>query len=89
MTRSHPIIALDSRRRHNHYADFHRARQGYDLDIYYTALRHAEHRANLKYEQQSIHAMLEHKLFRPGTKLFLESRRRDLASQIHNSLGHM
>ena len=89
MTRSHPIVALDSRRRHNQYADFHRTRQRYDLDIYYTALRHAEHRANLKYEQQRIDAMLRHKLFRPGTEVFLESRRKKLAAQIGNSLGHM
>ena len=89
MTRSHPIAALDSRRRQSHYADCHRTKQRYELDVYYTALRHAGHRANLKYEQQSINAMLEHKLFRPGTKPFLESRRRDLASQTHNSLRHM
>ena len=89
MTRSHPIIALDSRRRYSHYADFHRAKQRLELDVYYTALRNAEHCANLKCEQQRIDAMLEHKLFRPNIKLFLESRRRHLASQIGNSLGQM
>ena len=89
MTRSHPIIALDNRRRHSHYADFHRAKKRYELDVYYTALRNQEHRANLKYEQQRIDAMLAHKLFRPGTEVFLHRRRNDLAAQIGNSLGHM
>ena len=89
MTRSHPIVALDGRLRQGHYADVHRAKQRYELDVYYTALRHAGHRANLAYEQQRIDAMLEHKLFRPGAKPFLESRRRNLAAQMGNSLGHM
>ena len=82
MTRSHPIVALDSRRRHNHYADFHKAKQRCELDVYYAALRHAEHRANLKYEQQSIDAMLEHKLFRPSTEVFMARRRNSLAAKI-------
>ena len=89
MTRSHPIIALDSRRRHSHYADFHKAKQRFELDVYYTGLRDAERRANLKYERQSIDAMLEHKLFRPGTEVFLQKRRKYLAGQIGDSLGHM
>ena len=89
MTRSHPIIALDSRRRHNHYADFHRAKKRFELDVYYTGRRNAERRANLKYEQQRIDAMLENKLFRPGTELFLHRRRDSLAAQSGSSLGHM
>ena len=89
MTRCHPIIALDSRRRHNHYADFHRAKKRFKLDVYYSGLRDAERRANLKYEQHRINAMLEHKLFAPGTEVFLESRRKKLAAQIGDSLGHM
>ena len=91
MTRSHPIIALDSRRRHSHYADFHRAKKRFELDIYYTGLRNAERRATLNYEIERINAMLEHKLVEPGSKfsLFLELRRRSLGSQIGNSLGHM
>ena len=86
MTRSHPIVALDSRRRHNHYADFHRAKKRFELDIYYTGLRNAERRANLKYEQQRIDAMLEHKLFRPSTEVFLVRRRNSLAAQIGDIL---
>ena len=89
MTRSHPIIALDSRRRHSHYADFHRAKKRFELDVYYTALQNQERRANLRYEQQRIDAMLEHKLFRPGTEVFLDRRRRNLAAQIGDSLSHM
>ena len=86
MTRSHPIIALDSRRHPSHYADFHRAKQRFELDVYYTGLRNAERRANLKHEQQRIDAMLEHKLFRPGTEVFLHRRRSSLAAQIGSSL---
>ncbi len=89
MTRSHPIIALDNRRHHSHYADFHSAKKRFELDVYYTTLRNQEHRANLKYEQQRIDAMLERKLFRPGTELFLHRRRNHLAAQIGDSLGHM
>ena len=89
MTRSHPIIALDNRRRPSHYADFHRAKRRFELDVYYTARRNQERRANLNYEQQRIDAMLEHKLFRPGTELFLHRRRNSLAAQIGDSLGHM
>ena len=61
----------------------------FELDVYYTGLRDAERRANLKYEQQRINAMQEHKLFAPGTEDFLESRRKKLAAQIGDSLGHM
>ena len=89
MTRSHPIIALDNRRHPSHYADFHRAKQRFELDVYYTAFRNQERRANLKYEQQRIDAMLEHKLYRPGTQVFLHHRRDSLAAQIGSSLGHM
>ena len=80
---------MDSRRRHNHYADFHRAKKRFELDVYYTGLRNAGRRANLKYEQQRINAMLEHKLFAPGTEVFLHRRRSSLAAQIGDSLGHM
>ena len=31
----------------------------------------------------------EHKLFRPGTEVFLRHRRDSLAAQIGDSLGHM
>ena len=89
MTRSHPIIGLDNRRRHSHYTDFHRAKERFGLDVYYTALRNQERRANLKYEQQRISALLEHKLFSPGTEFFLDRRRKNLAAQIGDSLGHM
>ena len=89
MTRSRPIIALDNRRRHSHYADFHRAKKRFEMDVYYTALRNQERRANLRYEQQRIDAMLENKLFRPGTEVFLSRRRNSLAAQIGDSLGHM
>ena len=83
MTRKHPIIALDNRRRPSHYADFHRAKKRFELDVYYTALRQRD------LEQQRIDAMLEHKLFPPGTELFLHRRRDSLAAQIGDSLGHM
>ena len=89
MTRSHPIIALDSRRHPSHYADFHRAKQRFELDVYYTALRQRDRRANLESEKHRIDAMLENKLFRPGTEVFLRARRDSLAAQIGSSLGHM
>ena len=89
MTRSHPIIALDNRRRPSHYADFHRATQRIELDLYYTALRQRDRRANLESEKHRIDAMLAHKLFRPGTEVFLRHRRESLAEQIGSSLGHM
>ena len=89
MTRSHPIIALDNSRRPSHYADFHRAKQRFELDVYYTALRQRDRRANLESEKHRIDAMLEHKLFRPGTEVFLRHRRDSLAAQIGSSLGHM
>ena len=65
MTRSHPIIALDNRRRPSHYADFHRAKNRFELDVYYNALRQRGIRANLQSEKHRIDAMLDHKLFRP------------------------
>ena len=89
MSRSHPIIALDSKRRRSHYADFHQAKKRFELDVYYTGLRSQERRANLRYEQQRIESLLEHKLFRPGTEVFLDRRRKNLAAQIGDSLGHM
>ena len=89
MTRSHPIIALDNRHRPSHYADFHHAKKRFELDVYYTALRQRDHRANLESEKRRIDAMLEHKLFRPGTQVFLRHRRDSLAAQIGSSLGHM
>ena len=89
MTRAHPIIALDNRRRPSHYADFHRAKKRFELDVYYTALRQRDLRANLHSEQHRIDAMLEHKLYRPGTEVFLRHRRDSLAAQIGSSLGHM
>ena len=89
MTRCHPIIALDDRPRHSHYADFHRAKQRFELDVYYTALRQRDRRANLESEEHRIDAMLENKLFRPGTEVFLRHRRDSLAAQIGSSLGHM
>ena len=87
MTRSHPIIALDNRRRSSHYADFHQAKKRFELDVYYTALRARDRRANLQSEKHRIDAMLEHKLFRPGTEVFLSARRDALANQIDTSLG--
>ena len=89
MARSHPIIALENRRRPSHYADFHRARKWFELDVYYTALRQRDRRANLESEKHRIDAMLEHKLYRPGTQVFLRHRRDSLAEQIGSSLGHM
>ena len=89
MTRSHPIIALDNRRRPSHYADCHRAKQRFELDVYYTALRQRDPRANLESEKHRIDALLEHKLYRPGTQVFLRHRRDSLAEQIGSSLGHM
>ena len=89
MTRSHPIIALDNRRRHSHHADFHGAKKRFELDVYYTALRQRDRRANLESEKHRIDAMLEHKLYRPGTQVFLRHRRDSLAEQIGSSLGHM
>ena len=89
MTRAHPIIALDNRRRPSHYADFHRAKKRFELDVYYTALRQRDRRANLESEKHRIDAMLEHKLYRPGTQVFLRNRRDSLAAQIMGSLGHM
>ena len=89
MTRSHPIIALDSRRHPSHYADFHRAKQRFELDLYYTALRQRDPCANLESERHRIDALLEHKLYRPGTQVFLRHRRDRLAEQIGSSLGHM
>ena len=88
MTRSHPIIALDNRRRPSHYADFHRAKRRFELDVYYTARRNQERRANLNYEQQRIDAMLEHKLFRPSTEVFLVRRRNSPAAQIGELLRY-
>ena len=89
MTRSHPIIALDNRRRPSHYADFHRAKNRMELDVYYNALRQRDIRANLQSEKHRIDGLLEHKLFRPGTEVFLRHRRDSLAAQIGSSLGHM
>jgi hypothetical protein len=56
--------------------------------VYYTALRVRDRRANLQSEKHRIDAMLEHKLFRPGTQVFLRHRRDSLAEQIGSSLGH-
>ena len=86
MTRSHPIIALDNRRRPSHYADYHRAKQRFELDVYYTALRQRDRRANLESEKHRIDAMLQHKLFRPGTQVFLHHRRDSLAAQLKDTL---
>ena len=89
MSRRHPIIALDSRRRPSHYADFHRAKNRLELEVYNTELRQRERRANLQSEQHRIDAMLTHKLYRPGTQVLLRHRRDSLAAQIGDSLGHM
>jgi len=86
MTRSHPIIALDNRRHPSHYADFHKAKQRYELDMYYTALRQQDRRANLNSEKQRVDAMLEHKLYRPGTKVALRERRDHLAAMMGETL---
>ena len=88
MTRRHPVIALDSRRRPTHYADFHLAKNRLEMDVYNTELRQRELRANLQSEQHRIDAMLTHKLYRPGTQVFLHHRRDSLAAQISSSLGH-
>ena len=88
MARSHPIIALDNHRRPSHYADFHRAKKRFELDVYHTALRQRDLRANLQPGEHHIDAMLEHKLYRPGTEVFLRHRRDSLAAQIKDSLGH-
>ena len=89
MTRRHPVIALDSRRRPTHYADFHLAKNRLEMDVYNAELRQRELRANLQSEQHRIDAMLAHKLYRPGTQVFLRHRRDSLAAQIGSSLGHM
>ena len=82
MSRKHPIIALDNHRRHSHYADFHLAKQRFELDVYYTALRNQDNRANLIHEHQRVKSLLENKLFRAGTEVFLAERRKRLAAQI-------
>ena len=87
MARSHPIIALDSHRHPSHYADFHKAKQRHELDVYYTGLRHAERRANLRSERQRLDAMLKHDQGQGVDEMFLLQRRTVLAAQIRNSLG--
>ena len=87
MARSRPIIALDSHRRHSHYTDFHKAKQRHELDVYYTGLRQAEKRANLRSERQRIDSMLKHDLAQGMDEMFLLQRRSILASQLRNSLG--
>jgi len=87
MTRNHPIIALDRRRRPTHYADFHRAKHRLELDVYYTTLRDQERRANLIQERQRVNALLQHKLFRGGdSEIFLAERRKRLAAQLGETL---
>ena len=87
MARGHPIIALDRRRRRSHYANSHKAKKRFKLDIYYTALRHQERRAHLIRERQRLDSMLAHKLYRPGTEIFLTERRQALSNQIGSILG--
>ncbi len=87
MTRNHPIIALDSRRRPTHFADFRRAKNRWELDVYYSALRNQERRANLIQERQRVNALLQHKLFGPGAnEVFLAERRKQLAAQLGETL---
>ena len=48
---------MDRRRRPSHYADFHRVKKRAELDVYYTALRQAEHRANLGHEYERLNSL--------------------------------
>ena len=87
MTRNHPIIALDRRRRPTHYADFHRAKHRLELDVYYSALRNQERRANLTQERERVNALLQHKLFGSrANEIFLAERRKRLAAQLGETL---
>ena len=87
MTRNHPIIALDRRRRPTHYADFHHVKRRLELDVYYSALRDHERRANLTQERQRVNALLQHKLYSGGdNSLFLAQRRKQLAAQLGETL---
>ena len=87
--RGHPQVGLDRRRRPSHYADFHRAKKRHELDVYYTALRHAEHRANLKHEYERLNSLIHHKVARADPEdipILLTQRRKILAEQIHQTL---
>ena len=87
MTRNHPIIALDNHRRPTHYADFRRAKHRWELDVYHTALRNQERRANIIQERQRINALLQHKLYGSrANEVFLAERRKQLAAQMGETL---
>ena len=87
--KAHPEVSLDRRRRSSHYADFHRARKRHELDVYYTALRHAEHRANLKHEYERLNSLIHHRVARADPEnvpVLLTQRRKSLAEQIDQTL---
>ena len=87
--RGHPLVGLDRRRRPSHYADFHQLKKRHELDVYYTALRQAEHRANLAHEYSRLDSLIKHNLARADSEnvpLLLMDRRKSLAEQINQSL---
>ena len=87
--REHPIVGLDRRRRPSHYADFHQVKKRAQFDVYYAALRQAEHRANLGHEYDRLNSLIHHNLARDDPEnvpLLLMDRRRSLAAQINQSL---
>jgi len=87
--RGQPLVGLDRHRRPSHYADFHLAKKRHELDVYYTALRQADHRANLGHEYERLNSLIHHKVARADPEnvpLLLAERRQSLAEQINQSL---
>ena len=87
--RGHPLVGLDRRRRPSHYADFHQLKKRHELDIYYTALRQADHRANLAHEYNRLDSLIKHNLAKDdagNVALLLKDRRKSLAEQINQTL---
>ena len=85
MTRNHPIIGLDRHRRPTHYADFHRVKNRLELDVYYSALRAQEKRANLLQDRQRVNELIERHTG-AFSKTFLAERRKRLAEQLGETL---
>ena len=85
MTRNHPIIGLDRRRRPTHYADFHRVKRRLELDVYYSALRAQEKRANLIQDRQRVDELIKRNTG-AFSKTFLAERRKRLAEQLGETL---
>ena len=87
--RGHPLVGLDRRRHPSHYADFHQLKKRHELDVYYTALRYAEHRANLKHEYERLNSFIHHRVARAepeNVPVLLTQRRKSLAEQIDQTL---